>query len=55
MRDTQLAGDVAGPNPQLGQLDDPDPDVVGQRPTVDKHPSKLVDLAILVQLRVCKV
>ena len=55
VRDTQLAGDVAGPNPQLGQLDDPDPDVVGQRPTVDKHPSKLVDLAILVKLRVCKV
>ena len=45
--DPELPRDVAGPDAQLGQLDDPDPDVVGQGPPVDKDPSKLVDLPIL--------
>lgn len=50
----ELPGDVAGSDAQLGQLDDPDPDVVGQGPAVDKHPSQLVDLSILIQLRIWK-
>ena len=50
MRDSELPGDVAGPDPELGQLNDPDSNVVGQRPTVHEHPAQLVDLAILVQL-----
>ena len=54
MRDAQLAGDVARPDAELGQLDDADADVVGERPAVDEHAAQLVDLAILVQLRVCK-
>ena len=52
MGHSQLAGDVAGSNSQLSQLDDPNTDVVGQGAPIDKHASQLVDFAILVQLRV---
>ena len=54
MADPKLSGDVTGPDSQLGQLYDPDPDVVGKGTTVDKHPAQLVDLAILVQLGIWK-
>ena len=52
--DAELAGDVAGADAELGELDDADADVVGERPAVDEHPAQLVDLAILGELRVCK-
>ncbi len=43
--------DVAGSDAELRQLDDPHPDVVGQRPPVDEHPAQLVHLAVLTQMR----
>ena len=52
VRDSELPRDVAGPDSELGQLNDPDPNVVGQRPAVHEHPAQLVNLAILVQLRI---
>ena len=54
MRHPELPRDVAGPDAELRQLDDPDPDVVGQRAAVDEHASQLVDLAVLVHLRAWK-
>ena len=46
----ELSGDVAGPDPELGELNDPDPDVVGEGSAIDEHSSELIDLSILVQL-----
>lgn len=43
MRDPQLAGDDAGPDPVMGHLHDLVSDVVGQRPAVNEDPSELVD------------
>jgi hypothetical protein len=43
VRDEELAGDVAGPDPHQGQLHDSAPHVVRQRATVHEHPAKLVD------------
>jgi len=39
--DPELPRDVARPDPELGQLDDPDPDVVGQGPAVDEDSAEL--------------
>ncbi len=50
----QLAADVAGPDAQLGQLDDAHPDVVGQGAPIDENPSELVDLSILIYMLICK-
>ena len=40
--DTKLPADDTGPDPGGGHLDDLQPDVVGKRPTVDKHTTELV-------------
>jgi len=50
--DPELSGDVAGPDAQLGQLDDPDTYVVGQGTTVDKHPTELVNFTVLRHLSI---
>lgn len=42
MGDPQLAADVTRPDPQLGQFYDPQPDGIGERPPVHKHPSELI-------------
>lgn len=44
--DPQLAADVAGPHPELGQFHDPEPHRVGQRPSVNEHPAELVHLPV---------
>ena len=46
----QLAADVAGPDSELGELHDPHPDVVRQRPAVDEHSAKLVHLAVSIHM-----
>lgn len=46
MRDPQLAGDDAGPDPVMGHLHDLVADVVGQRPAVDEHAAELVDATL---------
>ena len=48
MADSQLPGDVAGSDAELGELNDADSDVIGERSAVDEHATQLVDLAILV-------
>jgi len=42
--DAQLPADVAGSNPELGQLHYPEPDRVGERPAVHEHTAQLVHL-----------
>ncbi len=54
MRDPELSGDVTGPDAELGELDDAYSNVVGQRPPVHEHPTKLVHLTILAELWVWK-
>ena len=54
MRNPELSGDVAGSYSELSQLNDPDSNVIGQRPTIDEHSAQLINLAILVQLRIRK-
>ena len=46
----ELSADVARSDTELGQLHNPQPDVVGQRPPVDKNSSQLVDLAVRVDV-----
>ena len=46
MRDPQLPGDVAGPDPVVSEFHDPLPDDVGQRSAVDENAAKLVDAAV---------
>lgn len=46
MRHPQLPADVAGSDAELGQLHDPQPDGVGQRPPVDKDAAELVHFAV---------
>ena len=41
--DQELPGDVTGPDPHEGQLHYPPPDILGQGPTIDKHPAQLVN------------
>ena len=43
MGDPELPGDVAGPDPLVGQLHYPLPHHVRQGTTVHKHPSQLVN------------
>lgn len=42
--DSQLPANVTGSNPELGQLHDPEPDGVGQRPPVHENTAELVYL-----------
>ena len=44
----QLTTDVAWSDAQLGQLNDADTDLAGQRPAVHKQPTQLVHLAKVV-------
>ena len=44
--DAQLARDDARPHARRRQLDDLQPDVVGQRAAVDEHAAQLVDAAL---------
>ncbi len=53
-RDPELPGDVAGSDPQLGQLDDPHAHVIGQGAPVHEEAAELIHLAVLVQLGVCR-
>ena len=46
----QLTADVARPDPELSQLHDPHPDVVRQRPTIDKDSAQLVNLAVSIHM-----
>ena len=46
MRDPELPGDVARPDPVVSEFDDPLPDDVGQRSAVDEDAAKLVDAAV---------
>ena len=47
----KLSADVTGSDAKLSQFHNPQPDMVGQRTTIDKHTSKLVDLTIGVHMR----
>ena len=47
----QLAADVARPDPELGELHDPQSHVVRKRPAVDKHSAQLVDFPVRVDMR----
>ena len=46
----ELSADVARSDPKLGQLHNPQPDMVGQRPAVDENSPQLVDLAVRVDV-----
>ena len=46
MRDPELSWDVAGSDPVVGQLDDPLPDDVGKRSTVDEDAPQLIHTAV---------
>lgn len=43
VRDPQLSGDDAGPDPVVSHLHYLVSDVIGQRPAVNEHPAELVD------------
>ena len=45
-----MAADVARPDPELGELDDPHADVVRKRPTIDKDSAQLVNLAVSIHM-----
>ena len=47
----ELSADVAGSDPKLSQLHNPQPDVVGKRTAVDEDSAQLVDLAVRVNVR----
>jgi len=46
VRDPELPGDVAGPDPVVSELDDPLPDDVGKRSAVDEDAAELIDAAV---------
>ena len=46
----ELSADIAGSDTELSQLYNPQPDVVGERPPVDKNSAQLVDLAVRVDV-----
>ena len=46
----ELSADVAGSDPELSQLHDPQSDVVGERTAVDEDSAQLVDLAVRVDV-----
>lgn len=46
MADSELSGNVAGPDSVVSQLHDPLPHHVGQGTTVHKHPAELVHAAV---------
>ena len=46
----ELPADIAGSDTELSQLHNPQPDVVGKRPAVDKNSTQLVDLAVRVNV-----
>lgn len=50
MAHQELARYIAGPNSDEGELDDPLPDVQGQRPAVDEQPAELVDSGLTCAL-----
>ena len=52
MRHPQVAADDARPEALGGQLDDLEPDVVGQGPPIDEHPAQLVDPALACEREV---
>ena len=51
MGDSELSGDVAGPDAVVGQFDDPLADDIGQWPSVDKDAAELVDSAMTCSRR----
>ena len=49
MTDPQLSGDHTRPHPSRCHLDDLQPDVVGQGPSVDEDSPELVDSALSLE------
>ena len=45
----ELSADVAGSDAELGQLHNPQPDVVGQRPPVDEDSPELVHTSLTLE------
>ncbi len=52
MADAKLPRNDARPNSGRGHLDDLEPDVVGQRPSVDEDAAKLVDSALTFEAKI---
>ena len=46
MRNEQLARDIARTNAHLRKLDNSSPNLIRKRPTVDEHPTKLVNTSL---------